>query len=119
MSRVLITTVPFGAVDPTPVNELEGNNIDYLINPLNKKLTEDELISLVSETEIIIAGTEPITARVIDAAPNLRMISRVGIGLDSVDLNYAREKGVSVSYTPDPPAPGKGGRMLTGLIGNW
>ena len=44
MSKVLITTVPFGNKDRAPLNLLEKNDIKYLINPLNKKLTEDELV---------------------------------------------------------------------------
>jgi D-3-phosphoglycerate dehydrogenase len=40
-----------------------------------------------------------------DAASNLKMISRVGIGLDSVDLLEAEKHGIVVSYTPDAPAP--------------
>ena len=36
---------------------------------------------------------------------NLKFISRVGIGLDGVDLITAEKKGIKVSYTPDVPAP--------------
>ena len=86
MFKVLITTVPFANKDISPLNLLEKNNIKYIINPLNKKLTEDELVELVSDFDVIIAGTELITKKVMDAASNLKMISRVGIGLDSVDL---------------------------------
>ena len=39
------------------------------------------------------------------AATNLKLISRVGIGLDSVDLLAAKERGIEVTYTPDAPAP--------------
>ena len=35
----------------------------------------------------------------------MKFISRVGIGLDGIDLVYAKEKGIKVSYTPDAPAP--------------
>ncbi len=105
MPKVLVTTVPFGDKNRRPLEILENNNIDYLINPLNKKLTEGELLEMVSDFDIVIAGTEKITTKVIDAASNLKMISRVGIGLDSVDLLYAKQKGIVVSYTPDAPAP--------------
>mgnify|MGYP003691560693 FL=1 len=105
MSKVLITTVPFGDVDRYPLEALEKEKISYLINPLGKKLTESELIKLVSDCEVIIAGTEPITERVISKAKNLKMISRVGIGLDSVDLIAAEKRNIAVSYTPDAPAP--------------
>ena len=105
MSRSLITTVPFGEKNRLPIEMLKNAGIEYLINPLNKKLTEDELVEMAADFDVIIAGTEPITRKVIDNAPNLKLISRVGIGLDSVDLLAAQERNITVSYTPDAPAP--------------
>jgi len=105
MAKVLITTVPFGDKNRLPLDLLEKSGIEYLINPFNKKLTENELLEIVSDFDVIIAGTEQITSRVMDHANNLKMISRVGIGLDSVDLISAKKHGIKVSYTPDAPAP--------------
>jgi D-3-phosphoglycerate dehydrogenase len=105
MLKVLITTVPFGDKNTYPLDLLDDNNIEYLINPLNKKLTEDELVSLVSDFDVIIAGTEQISDKVMEKASNLKMISRVGIGLDSVNLLAAKKRNIQVSYTPDAPAP--------------
>ena len=105
MPKVLITTVPFAKKDRLPLELLEAIGAEYLINPLNKKLTENELAEMVSDFDIIIAGTEPITDFVIKKAKKLKMISRVGIGLDSVDLLAAEKMGIKVSYTPDAPAP--------------
>jgi D-3-phosphoglycerate dehydrogenase len=104
INGVLVTTVPFGEVDRQPLELLEANHIDYVINPIGRKLTEDELAELASDFSVLIAGTEPITAKVMDRARALRMISRVGIGLDNVDLTAARERGVLVSYTPEAPS---------------
>jgi len=103
--KALITTVPFADKNSLPLDILKQNNIEYLINPLNKKLTEDELADMIGDFDVIIAGTEPITKKVMDSASNLKMISRVGIGLDSVDLLEAKKQGITVSYTPDAPAP--------------
>ena len=105
MPKALITTVPFGDKNSLPLDLLEKNNIEYKINPLNRKLKEEELAEMITDFDVIIAGTEPITAKVMDKAHNLKLISRVGIGLDSVDLIAAIERGVKVSYTPDAPAP--------------
>ena len=105
MSKVLITTIPFADKNRQPLDLLENRGIEYLINPFNKKLTENELIEVVSDFDVIIAGTELITKKVMDAATNLKMISRVGIGLDSVDLLEAEKRDIVVSYTPDAPAP--------------
>ena len=102
--RVLITTVPFG-VERRPLELLEADGIEHVINPIGRRLREDELAEMAGHFGVIIAGTEPITARVMDAAPHLGLISRVGIGLDSVDLAAARERGITVSYTPEAPSP--------------
>jgi len=103
--KALITTVPFGHKNRLPLELLEAAGIEYLINPLNKKLTEKELAEMVTDFDIIIAGTEPITDFVMEKGSKLKMISRVGIGLDSVDLLAAKCRGIQVSYTPDAPAP--------------
>ena len=113
--KVLVTTVPFGDKDKSPLEMLEANNIEYVINPLNKKLTEDELSEMISDFDVIIAGTEPITKKVFNNANSLKMISRVGIGLDSVDLIEARSQGIVISYTPDAPAPAVA-ELTIGLI---
>ena len=105
MSRILITTVPFADRNRFPLEMLDANGMNYRLNPFKRKLTEDELIKIVADVEVIIAGTEPITAKVMERAPYLKHISRVGVGLDNVDLVAAEKRGVKVSYTPDAPAP--------------
>jgi D-3-phosphoglycerate dehydrogenase / 2-oxoglutarate reductase len=105
MSKVLITTVPFGDKNRLPIEQLEAADIKYLINPLCRKLKEEELVEMVSDFDALIAGTEPITEKVMSAASKLKLISRVGIGLDNVDLLAAEKRGIKVSYSPDAPAP--------------
>jgi D-3-phosphoglycerate dehydrogenase len=105
MPKALITTVPFGDKNRLPLEMLESAGIEYLINPLGRKLKEDELAEMVTDFDVLIAGTEPITEKVMSRASSLKLISRVGIGLDSVDLLAAERRGIQVSYTPDAPAP--------------
>ena len=105
MPKVLVTTFPFGEHDPLPLSLLKKNGIEYVVNPLQRKLTEDELGILVSDFDVLIAGTEIISENVMKNAKNLSFISRVGVGLDGVDLMAARRRGIKVSYTPEAPAP--------------
>jgi len=72
-------------------------------NPYKRKLTEDEVIELAKDCVGIVAGVESLTARVMAALPQLKVISRVGIGMDNVDLDYAKQKGIIVENTPDGP----------------
>jgi D-3-phosphoglycerate dehydrogenase / 2-oxoglutarate reductase len=105
MSQALITTVPFAQQNRLPLELLESTGISYQINPLGRRLAEHELADLIGDTEVLIAGTEPISKHVLSRAPKLKLISRVGIGLDNVDLIEARRRGIEVCYTPDAPAP--------------
>ena len=104
MTRALITTVPFGEVGPAPLRVLEEAGVDYVVNPVGRRLTGSELVTLIPGFDILIAGTEPITEQAMEVARELRLISRVGVGLDNVDLLAARSLGIEVAYTPEGPA---------------
>jgi D-3-phosphoglycerate dehydrogenase len=104
MPKALITTVPFADKNREPLDLLEQARIDYVINPLGRKLKEDELAEMIAGFDVLIAGTEPISEKVMANADRLKLISRVGIGLDSVDLLAAERRSIQVSYTPDAPA---------------
>ena len=105
MPKALITTIPFAEQDRSPVELLAGAGVEYIINPTGRKVAEQELADMIVDADVLIAGTEPITDRVMSCAHKLKLISRVGIGLDSVDLLAAERRGICVSYTPDAPAP--------------
>ena len=102
--KVLITTVPFGSNNIKPLDILDKSGVNYRFNPLSRKLQEGELAEIISDFDIIIAGTEKIDEAVFKKANKLKFISRVGIGLDGIDLACAKEHGVRVSFTPDAPS---------------
>ncbi len=115
MYKVLVTTVPFADRNRLPMELLQAAGIECSINPLGRRLKEEELGEMVGDVNVLIAGTEPITDRVMQRAGRLKFISRVGIGLDSVDLLSAQRRGIKVSYTPDAPAPAVA-ELTMGLI---
>lgn len=117
MLKILITTVPFGEKDQKPLELLESAGVSFVINPLGRRLVEDELAEMVEDFDILIAGTEPITEKVMKSGNKLKLISRVGVGVDNVDLLAAERRGIFVSYTPEAPSPAVAeltvGMMLT------
>ncbi len=71
-----------------------------LPDKLNKfgEVTDDK--SRVPEAEVILIRSKTkVTKEYIDSAPNLKLVIRGGVGLDNVDLVYAKEKGITVHNT--------------------
>jgi phosphoglycerate dehydrogenase-like enzyme len=54
----------------------------------------------MADADILLHVLEPVTAAVIDAAPHLRLIQKVGIGVNTIDLDAARRRGIAVSNMP-------------------
>ena len=104
--KVLITTSSFGKNDNKPLELMAENNLEYILNPYQRKLSEDELIELIQEykPDFLIAGTEKMTPKALNTMkPYVKMISRCGIGMDGIDLNYAKQINIPVTNTPDAP----------------
>jgi D-3-phosphoglycerate dehydrogenase len=65
-------------------------------------LTEDELVRVIPEyNALIVRSQTKVTARVIDAAAQLRIVGRAGTGLDNVDIDAATRRGIVVMNTPE------------------
>lgn len=99
--NILITTSSF---NQDFLNSL--SDYEIILNPYKRKLSEDEILELLQKHKPIglIAGVEPLTKKVLDSAKDfLKVISRCGIGLDSVDLEAAKSFNIKVTNTPDAP----------------
>ena len=102
-NKILISPSSFGQCGLEPMEILKNEDYNLILNPFGRKLTEDEVISIASDVVGIIAGVESLNRKVIDNLPNLKCISRVGVGMDNVDLEYAKQRGIVVVNTPDGP----------------
>ncbi|MDO9566764.1 MAG: phosphoglycerate dehydrogenase [Candidatus Desulfaltia sp.] len=105
MTEILITTSSFGKQDSSLLQILSENGLSYKLNSYARKLTESEVSDLIEQHQPVgmIAGVEPLTRKVLEKAKNLKVISRAGIGMDSVDLQAAKDLGIAVTNTPDAP----------------
>lgn len=65
-------------------------------------MTEDEYVENIGKYDaLIIRSASKITKRIIDAADNLKIIGRAGVGVDNIDLDAATQKGIIVVNSPD------------------
>ncbi len=116
--RVALGPSSFAEKDPEPRLVLERAGVELVINPHKRRLNEAEIIELLaSGVDGLIAGLEPLNRRVLaSAAPRLRAVARVGIGVTNVDFEAARELGIKVSSTPEPPAQAVAELTITALL---
>jgi D-3-phosphoglycerate dehydrogenase / 2-oxoglutarate reductase len=74
---------------------------EFKVNVLKQKMPEAELLPLVKDVHAMVVRSETkITKNVIDAAPNLRVVGRAGVGVDNVDVDAATQRGIVVMNTP-------------------
>lgn len=98
--RVLVTPRSFGRHDPQLKAELEATVGEVIYNPFGRSLISSEVQELLPGCDGYIAGVDTIDRAALEAADQLRVIARYGVGVDRVDLEAAREKGIVVTNTP-------------------
>lgn len=104
MNKIFITTTTFGQLSDEPIKLLESQEYEIVFNKLGRKLTEEETADSISEYDAILAGTEVYNKAILNRAKCLKVISRLGVGLDNIDLEFTEEKGIKVFATQTTPA---------------
>ena len=101
--KILIATHPFGKTGRKPLELLEQTGWDLVFNPFGRRLKEGDIAEILEGVDAVIAGTEPYPEEILRNS-SVKVISRVGIGLDSVPLKACKDMGIAVTYTPDAPS---------------
>ncbi len=101
--NIFVSTHPFSSTSELPMQIIKDNYLELSKNEYGRKITTAELVNDIKDAEVLIAGTEKVTEEVFKHAPNLKLITRVGIGLDGIDFELCKKYGVRVAYTPDAP----------------
>jgi D-3-phosphoglycerate dehydrogenase len=74
--------------------------IEVVLPDVVQQLTEEQLGDLIGDFDGMIAGDDPLTARVLEHADRMRIISKWGAGTDGIDVEAARNRGIQVTNTP-------------------
>jgi D-3-phosphoglycerate dehydrogenase / 2-oxoglutarate reductase len=113
--KILIATYPFGKSGSKPLDLLKKTGWELKFNPYGRRLKAGDIPELIKDVDAVIAGTEPYSIGVLKKS-NVKVISRVGIGLDSVPLLDCKKEGIQVTYTPDAPSQGVAELTLANII---
>ena len=98
MKILVATEKPFAAVAVDGIRkEIEAAGHELV---LLEKGTKDDFIKAVADVEGLIVRSDIVDTTILDAAKNLKVIVRAGAGVDSIDLEAAKQRGVCVMNTP-------------------
>lgn len=99
MMRVLVSAFPF-------LNKVSARDgIEFVYHPWNRRPKPAEILEEVvrGQYEGLIAGTEELDSAIADRPGRLRVVSRVGSGVDNLDVAYFAARGIVTTYTPFGP----------------
>ena len=86
-------------ISKSGVLALENKGFDVI----TKKINQEDLISKINSENyevLLVRSATTVRKDLIDACPNLKIIGRGGVGMDNIDVEYAKEKGIEVYNTP-------------------
>ena len=102
MTRKVLISAPY----MQPVIErfrsvFDERNIELIIPAVEERMEEEQLLSLIDDIDGAICGDDRFTSRVLRSAPKLKVISKWGTGIDSIDQKACRKLGIQVRNTPN------------------
>jgi D-3-phosphoglycerate dehydrogenase / 2-oxoglutarate reductase len=80
---------------------LEKENIELVIAPPRERFEQEELLGMVGDVDGVICGDDQFTKKVLQTAKKLKVLSKWGTGIDSIDRSACKELGIMVCNTPD------------------
>lgn len=98
--KVLVSATTFGKNDHSLIASLTEQVGEVILNETGKPYKATQLADLLHGVDGFIAGLDEINETALVGADRLKVISRYGIGIDNVDLEYARKKKIVVTNTP-------------------
>ena len=72
---------------------------DAKLNLGGKRFNQDELIEYIKDADAIIVGLEPVNTEVLDKCPNLKIISKYGVGLNNINLEACKKRNIAIGWT--------------------
>ncbi|RZO37414.1 MAG: phosphoglycerate dehydrogenase [Rhodospirillaceae bacterium] len=97
MTRVAIPSISFCQTEILRA-EVLARYPDTRFNEEQRRMREDELIVFLADRDAAIMGLENLTAEMLDQLPDLKIISRMGVGLDNVDPGMLRDRGIRIGW---------------------
>lgn len=98
--RVLVATRSFGSTSSKPWDVLTEAEVEVVKADMQGEITEARMIEMLQDIDGAIVGVVPMTARVLEKSPRLKVVSMHGVGVDHIDLEAASRLGIVIANCP-------------------
>lgn len=100
MPKVMIGPAPLAKLDGDFATVLRNAGFEFAYPKVALQMTEPDLLDQLGGISACLAGSEPYTRKVFEKFPELKVVARVGVGYDAVDVQAATDHGVVVTIAP-------------------
>jgi len=104
MKKNVIISAPYMHLEKNKVQrklKKYEDKINFIWVEVKERLEEEDLLKIIENADGIMCGDDRFTKNVIDKAKKLKIVSKWGTGIDSIDKEYANKKGIVVCNTPN------------------
>ena len=95
--KILVTPRAFAKSGMAGIEKMRNEGWDVHVNETGKSYTHEEFLNLAKDVDGIIIGVDTADKEMMDQCPNLKAIAKYGVGVDNIDLEAAKEKGIKIS----------------------
>ena len=99
MPKVLITPRSFAQYSSEPFEKLKNAGITIVNNPVGGILNKEQMMTHIQGMDGILIGVDPLDADVLACAPELKVVSKYGVGTDNIDLDFCKKQDITVTIT--------------------
>ena len=101
--KILIAPTTFSQFSLRPIEYIEKAGFQIIKNNKERKLSFQELKEMLDQAVGVIAGTEEYSKEILSQNNSLKVISRLGVGLDNIDMEFVKEKKIKIFSTQSKP----------------
>lgn len=99
MPKLVILSRTFAKSTDEPLTMLKAHHIECELQRNNMPEDEERIALMIGDADAVIVGSDRIGKTVMDRCPNLKIISKHGVGLDAIDVEEAHRRGIVVTLT--------------------
>ena len=100
MKMQIVVTSPSFSKNKILRNEILRYFSEVKLNDSGERLSGEKLLNFIQNAEGIIIGLEKFDKEIINRLPGLQIISKYGVGLDNIDIEYCKQKNIHIGWTP-------------------